>query len=91
MAEMDEMDIRRRRALFRAQRRGFRELDLIFAAFAEAHLAALEEPDLSHFEALLSVPDWQMFGWIMGHEKVPATYDHSVFARLCAYRPKFLS
>ena len=91
MTVMDEMDIRRRRALFRAQRRGFKELDLIFAAFAEAHLPTLAEPDLSHFEALLSVPDWQMFGWIMGHEQVPAPYDHSVFARLCAYRPKFVS
>ena len=91
MAEMDDIEIRRKKALFRAQRRGFRELDLIFAAFAETHLATLEEPDLGHFEALLSVPDWQMFGWIMGHEKVPAHYDHSVFARLCAYRPKFVS
>jgi antitoxin CptB len=91
MAEMDEIEIRRKKALFRAQRRGFRELDLIFAAFAEAHLPRLEEPDLSDFEALLSVPDWQMFGWIMGHEKVPAPYDHSVFARLCAYRPNFVS
>jgi antitoxin CptB len=91
MAEMDEIEIRRKKALFRAQRRGFKELDLIFAQFAETHLSALEEPDLSHFEELLSVPDWQIFNWIMGHEKVPLVYDHSVFARLCAYRPKFVS
>jgi antitoxin CptB len=88
---MDEIEIRRKKALFRAQRRGFKELDLIFAAFAEAHLPALQEPDLSHFEGLLSVPDWQIFEWIMGHEQVPAVYDHSVFARLCAYRPKVVS
>lgn len=91
MADMNEIEIRRKKALFRAQRRGFRELDLIFAAFAENHLARLEDPDLSQFEALLSVPDWQMFGWIMGHEAVPSTHDHSVFARLCDYRPQFVS
>jgi antitoxin CptB len=91
MAVMDEIEIRRKKALFRAQRRGFKELDLIFAAFAEAHLPTLQEPDLSHFEALLSLPDWQIFEWIMGHEQVPAVYDHSVFARLCAYRPKVVS
>jgi len=91
MAEMNEIDIRRKKAMFRAQRRGFRELDLIFAAFAETHLGTLDDPDLTQFEALLSVPDWQMFGWIMGHETVPRDYDHSVFARLCAYRPQFVS
>ena len=91
MAEMDQIEIRRKKALFRAQRRGFRELDLIFAAFAETHLPSLEDPGLSQFEALLSVPDWQMFNWIMGHESVPGDYDHSVFARLCAYRPKYVS
>jgi antitoxin CptB len=90
MAVLDEIEIRRKKALFRAQRRGFKELDLIFAAFADAHLPTLQEPDLSQFEALLSVPDWQIFDWIMGHAEVPAPYDHSVFARLCAYRPKFL-
>lgn len=80
------IEIRRKKALFRAQRRGFRELDLIFAAFADAHLARLNRDDLERFEALLSVPDWQIFGWIMGHEPVPSAYDHEVFARLCSYR-----
>ena len=31
---------------FRAQRRGFKEVDLIFGAFAEAHLAGLDEAGL---------------------------------------------
>ena len=33
---------RRKRLLFRAQRRGFKEVDLIFGAYAETHLARLE-------------------------------------------------
>ena len=82
------MDIkaRRRKLLFRAQRRGFRELDLIFAAFVEAHLQRLDEAELDRFEALLAVPDWHIFAWIMEHEPVPAAYDDAVFARLRAYR-----
>ena len=91
MAELDPIEIRRKRAFFRAQRRGFKELDLIFAAFAEAHLPTLVEPDLTHFEALLSIPDWQIYAWIMGHEPVPDAYDDPVFSRLCAYRPQFVS
>jgi antitoxin CptB len=86
MIETTEIEIRRKKALFRAQRRGFKELDLIFAAFADAHLNALDEAELDRFEALLSVPDWQIFDWIMGHLPVPGSHDHEVFARLCAYR-----
>ena len=91
MSETNEIEIRRKKALFRAQRRGFRELDLIFAAFADAHLAHLTEEQLDRFEALLSVPDWQMFDWIMGHVPVPRSHDHDVFARLCAYRQNLLA
>jgi len=84
----DGIDIRRKKALFRAQRRGFRELDLLFGVFAEAHLASLDETQLSRFEALLSVSDWQVYGWIVGHEKVPEAHDNDVFALLRAYRPQ---
>lgn len=83
---METIEIRRKKALFRAQRRGFRELDLVFAAFADAHLHSLDDTELTRFEALLSVPDWQIFDWIMGHEAVPSAYDDGVFARLCSYR-----
>jgi len=86
MTELTEIEIRRKKALFRAQRRGFRELDLIFAAFAEEHLERLDANRLERFEALLSVPDWEIFAWIMGHETVPLAYDDDVFAQLCSYR-----
>ncbi len=91
MSQLSDIEIRRKKALFRAQRRGFRELDLIFGAFTDAHLMSLEEPELGRFEALLSVPDPQMFDWVMGHTAVPRAYDHEVFARLCAYRKNLSS
>ena len=90
MTDPSDIVIRRKKALFRAQRRGFRELDLIFAAFADAHLDNLSEEQLDRFEDLLAVPDWQMFDWIMGHVPVPQTHDHEVFARLRAYRPNLV-
>ena len=86
MTHLSEIAVRRKKALFRAQRRGFRELDLIFGAFAGAHLASLREDELDRFEGLLSLPDWQIYDWIMGAAPVPAAYDHEVFAKLCAYR-----
>jgi antitoxin CptB len=91
MAVPTDLQIRRKQALFRAQRRGFKELDLVFGAYADAHLQNLSAEELAHFEALLSVPDWQMNDWIMGHEKVPPTHDHAVFAQLRDYRRNLLA
>ena len=82
------LEIRRKQALFRAQRRGFRELDILFHAFTDKYLQLLDEGQLDRLEALLAVPDWQLYGWIMGKEAVPKLYDNDVFALLRDYRAK---
>jgi len=76
---------RRKRLLFRAQRRGFKEVDLIFGAYAQDHLATLDEAGLDQFEALLTAPDQDVYAWLRGAEAVPATYDNDVFAGLKSY------
>ena len=75
---------RRKRLLFRAQRRGFKEVDLIFGAYAERALAGLNEAELDQFEALLTAPDQQVYAWLRGAEPVPSEYDNPVFAGLKA-------
>jgi len=75
---------RRKRLLFRAQRRGFKEVDLIFGAYAEAQLAGLDEAGLDRFEALLAAPDQDVYAWLRGATPVPAEYDNPVFAGLKA-------
>jgi antitoxin CptB len=73
---------RRKRLLFRAQRRGFKEVDLIFGAYAEAHLAGLDETGLDQFEALLAAPDQDVYAWLRDAESVPPNHDNTVFAGL---------
>ena len=75
---------RRKRLLFRAQRRGFKEVDLIFGAYADRHLAALDEVGLDQFEALLTAPDQEVYAWLRGAAPVPADYDNPVFGGLKA-------
>lgn len=75
---------RRKRLLFRAQRRGFKEVDLIFGAYADSHLARLDETGLDQFEALLTAPDQEVYAWLRGAEPVPSDHDNSVFAGLKA-------
>ena len=73
---------RRKRLLFCAQRRGFKEVDLIFGAYAESHLARLDETGLDQFEALLAAPDQDVYAWLRGATPVPPEHDHPVFAGL---------
>ena len=75
---------RRKRLLFRAQRRGFKEVDLIFGAYAEMELARLDESGLDQFEALLAAPDQEVYAWLRGASPVPPPFDNPVFAGLKA-------
>lgn len=85
-AQMDDTPIEtwRKRLRFRASRRGFKEADAIFGAFAEEYLAALDEMELACFEALLDAPDQDVYDWLRGYAPVPTLHDTPVFARLKA-------
>ena len=76
---------RRKMLLFRARRRGFKEVDLIFGAYAGQHLAALDAGELDQFEALLKVPDQEVYDWLRGAASVPAEHDNKVFAGLKSF------
>lgn len=78
------LEIRRKRLHFRSQRRGFREVDLIFGTFAAAELARLDEAELDQFEALLAVPDRDVWLWLQDKVPVAPEFDTPVFARLKA-------
>jgi antitoxin CptB len=54
---MDRLEIRRKRALYRANHRGTKELDLILGRYAKERLRHMDEAELEAFEALLAMPD----------------------------------
>src|SRR5687767_5884731 len=79
------LDPRRRRALFRAWRRGTREMDLLLGRFADAYIAELSDRDLAGFEALLEAPDGELFAWITGQEAVAAEYATPIYRAIVAF------
>jgi antitoxin CptB len=76
------LDERRRKILFRAWRRGLREMDLVMGRFADANLPSMSEADLDEFERLLDVPDPQVLGWIIGEVTPPPEFDTPLLKRL---------
>ncbi|HLH49928.1 MAG TPA: succinate dehydrogenase assembly factor 2 [Roseiarcus sp.] len=78
------LDARRRRILFRAWRRGTREMDLVMGHFADQEIAAMSERELDQFETLLEAPDPEVLAWVLGDAPVPPEQDTPLFARLRA-------
>ncbi|MCH9765765.1 MAG: succinate dehydrogenase assembly factor 2 [Alphaproteobacteria bacterium] len=61
----DELETRRRRARWRAQHRGTKELDLLLGGFAEARLATMNDAELKAFEAVLSLDEPRLQRWLL--------------------------
>jgi antitoxin CptB len=76
------LDVRRRKLLFRAWRRGVREMDLIVGRFADAYIDKFDEPALDEFERLIEVPNAELYAWVVGDAAAPANYDTPVLRRL---------
>ena len=80
------METRQRKLTFRAWRRGFREMDLLMGTFADQYLADFNETELDEFEQLLSVPDWEVYAWLIGQKPVPENHAGPVLDQLIAFR-----
>lgn len=76
---------RRKRLLYRAMHRGFKEADLVFGGFAKAHVETMSEGELDEFEALLALADHDLYDFVKGGREPPANLIGPVFEALCAF------
>jgi antitoxin CptB len=79
------LDERRRKLLFRAWRRGVREMDLIVGRFADVHIEKFDDQGLDDFEHLIEAGNVELYAWVTGTETAPADYDTAVLAELKAF------
>jgi antitoxin CptB len=77
---LDQLDARRRRAGFRANHRGTKEMDWLLGKYADAKLFEMAGADLDLFETLIQLPDPDLQAWILE----PAAIAGSEFAPLIA-------
>jgi antitoxin CptB len=65
---MDGLEIRRKRALYRAHHRGTKELDLVLGRYADERVPAMDETRLLAFERFLALPDPDIDQWLRGRK-----------------------
>jgi antitoxin CptB len=83
---IEEDDARLKKLKFRAWRRGFREADLILGPFADKHVSSFSPAELDWFEAMLEVPDHDLYAWIVGSAPTPAAYDTEIMSQIKRFR-----
>lgn len=69
----EDLDVRRRRAVYRANHRGTKELDFLLGRFAERHLPVFLETEMVLFERLLELPDPTLQSWLLSGAKADRT------------------
>lgn len=83
-----DLDPRRKRILFRSWHRGTREMDLLMGQFAQTAIDSMSEADLDDFEALIELPDRDLFAWLATAEPVPPAHDYPVFRAMKAFHAR---
>ena len=68
---------RRKRLLYQATHRGFKEADLVVGSFARSRLNSMGPAELDLFESLLDAGDHDLYQWILGAH-APANLEGSV-------------
>ncbi|MCC7250374.1 succinate dehydrogenase assembly factor 2 [Hyphomicrobium sp.] len=81
----EDIEVRRRRAAWRAGHRGTKELDLLVGRYAEARLSAMTEADLDRFERFLAITDPEIQSWLL----VPSADAEGEFADVVAEIRRF--
>ncbi len=71
MPSSEDLDLARRRLLYRCWHRGTREMDLILGRYAEARIASMSGEELGELEDLLEVEEKELFAWLTEATAVP--------------------
>lgn len=61
----DDLDVRRRRALWRATHRGTKELDILIGTYANARLGSMDAAELTRFEDFLTQQETELQGLLL--------------------------
>ena len=89
MAGEADLEVLRKRLLYRSIYRGNKENDILLGQFARAHIASFDAAELAQYERLLQAGDNDIFDWVSGHAEIPPEADSPVLRRLLAFRVRF--
>ena len=72
---LETIEIKRKRLLFRSTHRGTREMDILLGSFFKSNMSDLNKDQLNEFEGLIEIPDDDLYNWAMGRMEIPKELD----------------
>lgn len=81
----NDLELRRKRALYRAQYRGTKEMDWMVGRYAAARLDAMSEMELQTFEAFLEIGDPQINAWLLAQAPCEEPMFNALIADMRAF------
>jgi antitoxin CptB len=87
MTGNETLESRRKRLLWRATRRGIKEMDIIVGGFAEQSLGAMTAAEMDDFERVLDIPDQDLLSYATGQVDVPGALRSAMLSAVLAFRP----
>lgn len=75
MSDIESLEIRRKRVLYRAQHRGTQEMDILIDGYVADHFNTLDAALLDRLEVLMDEEETDLQAWIMGQRGIPARID----------------
>ena len=67
----EDLEIKRKRLLFRSKHRGTKEMDILLGGYYEENMRRFGEEELVEFERILELPDDDLYAWSVGRQSVP--------------------
>jgi antitoxin CptB len=83
---LENIEDKRKRLIYRSWHRGTREMDLLLGTFADKNVQGFTKSEIEMYEALLEQNDPDLYGWITGQQETPANVINDVFERLKSHK-----
>mmetsp|Transcript_33619 Transcript_33619/g.65442 ORF Transcript_33619/g.65442 Transcript_33619/m.65442 type:complete len:144 (-) Transcript_33619:235-666(-) len=80
-----ELDVRRKKALWRCKQRGWVEIDLLMGNWASENIPKMDDSQLEELELIIAQENPNLLNWLLGHDTVPKELNNETMRSMIAY------
>lgn len=85
---LTDLEITRKRLLWRATHRGIKEMDILVGGYAQLNLATMGQAELTQFADLLEIPDQDLLSWATKQSSVPLEQQSAMLEAMLRFLPE---
>ena len=86
---MKNIDILKKKILYRSEHRGTKEMDLLLGNFVKKYVNSLNESELFDLESLLNIDDEVLYRWYLSNKRTTLVPENSVTKKLKKFKLQY--